>query len=100
MWGSGHVEVAAESAKKDESPLSCSRLAAESLVQRSLATPLTFRRLREESRSDKLGESLELGDMCESASASPHALLWGVVPMCGVPEGARGKTNDFQVKVN
>lgn len=85
--------------KKDESPLSCSRLA-ESLVQRSRATPLTVRRLREESRSDKLGESLELGDMCESASASPHALLWGVVPMCGVPRGARGKTNDFQVKVN
>lgn len=85
--------------KKMRAPCLCSRLA-ESLVQRSRATPLTVRRLREESRSDKLGESLELGDMCESASASPHALLWGVVPMCGVPGGARGKTNDFQVKVN
>lgn len=69
-------------------------------MQGSRATPLTFRRLREESRSGKLGESLELGDMCENASASPHAQLWGVAPTCGVPGGVRGKTNDFQVKVN
>lgn len=91
MWGSEHVEAAAESAKKDESPLPCSRLAAGSLVQGSRATPLTFRRLREQSRSDKLDESLELGDMCENASASPHAQLWGVAPTCGVPGGAREK---------
>lgn len=85
--------------KKDESPLPCSRLAAESLVQGSRATPLTFGRLSEESWSDKLGKSLELGDMCESACQPPHAAM-GVAPTCGVPGGARGKTNDFQVKVN
>lgn len=93
------MEAAAESAKKkDESPLPCSRLAAESLVQGSLATPLTFRRLREESRSDKLGESLELGDMCESASVSPHKQLWVSRRRVGFQEGLEEKPTIFRSK--